>query len=154
MAKDTYYDVGHCKPPVSTRWQPGQSGNPKGRAPQITPDAKECLNRALSHRLDRPVDAKMLTAKEAIFFKLVSEAARGKVAALREVIKLMGAYDTPEQGDMKIVARLVLEDEGQEETRAQWLVKDNNELRRKVEELEAKLARQEGDHPGSSDQAA
>lgn len=25
------YDVGYAKPPVGTRFKPGQSGNPKGR---------------------------------------------------------------------------------------------------------------------------
>ena len=31
------YEVGHCKPPVGTRFKKGQSGNPGGRAKQTPP---------------------------------------------------------------------------------------------------------------------
>ena len=31
------YVVGHCKPPVGTRFKKGQSGNPGGRAKQTPP---------------------------------------------------------------------------------------------------------------------
>ena len=31
------YEVGHCKPPVGTRFKKGQSGNPGGRAKKTTP---------------------------------------------------------------------------------------------------------------------
>ena len=30
------YDIGWCKPPVATRFKPGQSGNPKGRPKKRT----------------------------------------------------------------------------------------------------------------------
>ena len=26
-----YYEVGKCRPPLASRWKPGQCGNPKGR---------------------------------------------------------------------------------------------------------------------------
>ena len=50
MGKDRngHYEVGYGKPPVATRWQPGQSGNPKGRekgARGLKTDLAAALNR-------------------------------------------------------------------------------------------------------------
>ncbi|MFM2257093.1 MAG: hypothetical protein RIQ28_940, partial [Pseudomonadota bacterium] len=31
------YEVGYCKPPVATRFKPGQSGNPAGAKRKVAP---------------------------------------------------------------------------------------------------------------------
>jgi hypothetical protein len=41
------YPVGYCKPPVRTRFQPGVSGNPKGR-PKGTPNLKLALRKVFT----------------------------------------------------------------------------------------------------------
>ena len=42
------YEVGYCKPPESTRFQKGQSGNPKGRKKKTIPKS---INEALTLEL-------------------------------------------------------------------------------------------------------
>ena len=44
------YTVGRGKPPVHTRFKPGQSGNPRGR-PRGAVDAKQALQAALGERV-------------------------------------------------------------------------------------------------------
>jgi Family of unknown function (DUF5681) len=40
------YKVGKGRPPLSTRWKPGQSGNPKGR-PKGAKNMMTCFREAL-----------------------------------------------------------------------------------------------------------
>ena len=44
-------NVGYCSPPVETRWQPGQSGNPKGR-----PEGSVSFKRRMCNLLLDPRD--------------------------------------------------------------------------------------------------
>ena len=53
MTKETEYDVGYRKPPTSRRFEPGRSGNPKGRPkrqPPSTEDLHAILNEEISVR--------------------------------------------------------------------------------------------------------
>lgn len=69
-------------PPVETRWKPGQSGNPSGR-----PKGSGRLSKALAHLLgerypDDPLDR---TYAEVISERIAQAAAKGDVAAMREI---------------------------------------------------------------------
>jgi hypothetical protein len=42
------YEVGYCKPPVATRFKPGQSGNPAGAKRKVTPtNLSQAIEQAL-----------------------------------------------------------------------------------------------------------
>src|SRR5437588_6864870 len=69
------YAVGYGKPPVETRFQKGQSGNPEGR-PRGRRSLVALLGDALSHRSGmRNPDGSYKTQAEAIFAGLVGVAA-------------------------------------------------------------------------------
>ena len=72
QAKD--YAVGYSKPPVETRFQKGQSGNPEGR-PRGTKKLVTLLGEVLSQRSGLPnPDGSWMTKAEAIFFSLATQA--------------------------------------------------------------------------------
>jgi hypothetical protein len=68
------YTVGYGKPPVETRFQKGQSGNPEGR-PRGTKKLVTLLAEVLSQRSGLPnPDGSWMTKAEAIFFSLANQA--------------------------------------------------------------------------------
>ena len=85
-------DVGYGRPPTKTRWQAGQSGNPKGR-PKIT---KAALLESMADILSQPVTARggdgkavELGGLEAGYLALCKEALKGDNAALFHAVKTM-----------------------------------------------------------------
>jgi hypothetical protein len=79
----TDYAVGYRKPPHETRFQKGQSGNPRGR-PRSTKSLPALLAEALSRRTGWPKeDGSWMTQAEAIFMTLVAEAAGPDLKAKR-----------------------------------------------------------------------
>src|SRR5206468_2646232 len=77
------YAVGNCKPPVESRFQKGQSGNPGGR-PRGTKPLAALLGEALSRRSGFPnSEGSWMTQAEAIFAGLVGQAAGNDLKAKR-----------------------------------------------------------------------
>ena len=75
------YTVGYGKPPVETRFQKGQSGNPEGR-PRGKKQLVALLAEALSGRTGYPKpNGSWMTYAEAIFASLVAEAAGSDLKA-------------------------------------------------------------------------
>ena len=78
--------IGYGKPPNATRFQPGKSGNPKGR-----PKARKSPAAMLRAELERPypvnVDGKkqMLSANQIICRKLVNKAMTADIRAIKEL---------------------------------------------------------------------
>lgn len=84
------YEVGYGKPPVQSRFKPGQSGNPKGRR-----KGAKCFNTIVREALLRPVavrtsaGTKKITSAEALVMKAIESGTKGD---LRAIEKLLGWY--------------------------------------------------------------
>lgn len=84
------YRVGKGRPPLATRWKPGQSGNLRGR-PKGTKNLTTILEQALSQKLQVRDKGKtrQISALEAIARRLVHDAVKGDLKA----IKLLLGYE-------------------------------------------------------------
>lgn len=83
------YAVGYGKPPVETRFQKGQSGNPEGR-PRGKKQLVTLMAEALSGRTGYPKpDGSWMTYAEAIFASLVAEAAGSDLKAKKLLFDVM-----------------------------------------------------------------
>ena len=83
------YEVGYGKPPEHTRFQKGQSGNPKGR-PKGALNVVTVLNRSLREKVVVVEHGKRraITKLEAAFKQLVNKAAQGDARALQQLLSL------------------------------------------------------------------
>ena len=83
-------DVGYCKPPKSSRFKPGESGNPRGR-PRGTLNWGMVLQRALGEKvvINENGRCKVMTKLEAAIMQLVNKAASGDGKAMRYLCQLV-----------------------------------------------------------------
>jgi hypothetical protein len=94
------YSVGYKKPPVHSRFRPGQSGNPKGR-----PKKAASLNTIVRANLTSKVAVrtasgeKRITRIEAVLHKAVEQAMKGNPKAIAELIKLYATAVPEAQSD-------------------------------------------------------
>ena len=83
------YVVGKGRPPLLTRWKPGQSGNPKGR-----PKGVKNIMTYFLHELSKKIDIKQrgeirkVTAREAIAMTITNLALKGDPKLLPLIIGL------------------------------------------------------------------
>ena len=82
--------VGYKNPPVQSRFQKGQSGNPQGR-PKKVPDFMEDAAEILGGTVTGQAKGKSITLSitQAMFRRLCRQALKGDNQALRWVIELM-----------------------------------------------------------------
>jgi hypothetical protein len=88
------YEVGFGKPPVKSRFKPGQSGNPKGRpsgAKNVATDLREELSERISLREgDRLVKvSKQRALLKALYAKAIKGDARAAALIVNLAIKLL-----------------------------------------------------------------
>jgi hypothetical protein len=104
---DRNYEVGRGKPPVSTRWKPGQSGNPNGRRKKQGAANVAAINDAFSERVTVTINgkAKTMTKKELVVEQMIAKILKGDLKALRRILKLRDYVET--SGDIgPIIVRL------------------------------------------------
>ena len=87
---DQSYEVGYGKPPKHSRFQPGQSGNPKGRPRGAKSILTELREEALG-RVDLRENGKLrsVTRQAAAVKRLFSDALGGKVTPMKLLLPLL-----------------------------------------------------------------
>ena len=90
--------VGYGRPPKSSRWRPGQTGNPKRKRAGKPPRADAIIDALLDARLKvvRNGDPTTLTGLQAIASQLLTKASAGNQGALRALLRLVETAPPPE----------------------------------------------------------
>ena len=118
-AKVMLHEIGYCKPPANTRFQPGVSGNPKGR-PKGSLGLATVFGRILRERVTITENGrrKSITKLEAAAKQITNKAAGGDLASLKALFTLVQNLDAShddvlEKGseDTKVVSFPVLSPE-------------------------------------------
>ena len=115
---ESAYAVGYGKPPRHSRFEPGQSGNPRGRPP-----GSKNLSSLLKKALDEPVIVvennrrRRIAKREAIVKQFVNQSAKGDLKATQLLLSILrdlesraepGRADADKitEADQQIIARI------------------------------------------------
>ena len=84
------YEVGYGKPPRHTRFEPGQSGNPRGR-PLGAKNMKTLLSKALNELVvvTEPGGRRKVSKREAIVTQLVNRSAKADYKAIQILLGML-----------------------------------------------------------------
>src|SRR3954467_1148505 len=87
--KTANYSVGFCRPPLHTRFKPGQSGNPSGRV-KGSKNLKSLFHQILNEQIPL-IDgsqSKKVTKAEAIMRRLIIGALKGDSRSLMTLMRI------------------------------------------------------------------
>jgi Family of unknown function (DUF5681) len=84
------YEVGYGKPPCHTRFEPGRSGNPRGRPPGAK-NMKTLLSKALNELVIVTEDGgrRKVSKREAIVTQLVNRSAKADYKAIQILLGML-----------------------------------------------------------------
>ena len=84
------YEVGYGKPPRHTRFEPGRSGNPRGRPPGAK-NMKTLLSKALNELVvvTEPGGRRKVSKREAIVTQLVNRSAKADYGAIQILLGML-----------------------------------------------------------------
>lgn len=111
MPEESEYEVGYGKPPMGSRWKPGQSGNPKGR-----PRKSTSLEDLVREELDRHVEiredgaTRKITKREALAKSLVNASLKDLRLAQRLMPMLLestGSEPEIDEQDLETLRRFM-----------------------------------------------
>ncbi len=88
------YKVGYKKPPQENQFQPGQSGNPRGR-PKGSKNFDTLFEEAMSSQLtvNRNGKRQKITTRQAVILKLAEQGLGGEKQSLFKLVDLLRAHD-------------------------------------------------------------
>ena len=91
------YEIGKYRPPVASRWKPGQCGNHKGR-PKKARGVATMAREALERQLPVIVSGRktQMTVRAVAYRKLADKAAAGDLKALGFLLDLANEHQPPE----------------------------------------------------------
>jgi hypothetical protein len=104
------YAVGYRKPPQATRFQPGQSGNPRGRRKgvrNLATDVKCTLK--LPVKVHEGKGSRKISTQAGLLMLLREKALKGDARALDRLIDLSGRYNN--ESDSEVTHSLSSDDE-------------------------------------------
>jgi hypothetical protein len=90
------YAVGYGRPPISSQFQPGQSGNPKGRpkgSRNASSMARDALERTVTVKVKRTW--RKMTVRKAAYLRVAERAAAGDAKALDYLLSLESEAHPP-----------------------------------------------------------
>ncbi len=94
MRDDDDYEVGYGKPPKHTRFQKGQSGNPKGR-----PKGRRNFATELEEVLEAPVPVTQngakahVSSRQAVLYRLRERALNGDIGPMKQLLELAERHE-------------------------------------------------------------
>jgi Family of unknown function (DUF5681) len=99
------YAVGYGRPPVATRFQPGKSGNSRGR-PKGVKSIGKVLEEALSRRVTTTENgrSRRRRVQDVIIFGVANDAARRDLPSLKLLFWLIDRYGGGEERNIDLAA--------------------------------------------------
>jgi Family of unknown function (DUF5681) len=98
----TNYDIGYCRPPKRSQFQPGQSGNPTGRRkaiPTIGARLRELVNSKVT--VTEQGRTRRISRLDVMLRQLGNEAMRGDKRAFKLLMEFLHRYDAAVEGTVR-----------------------------------------------------
>lgn len=108
---DKEYEIGYKKPPKSSQFKKGQSGNSKGR-PKDIKNTYALLDEILSQKITVTENDKniQISKRNAMLIQLVNKGIKGDIKAINTLLPHMLIADAKEEDKVKILAALNQDD--------------------------------------------
>lgn len=119
------YETGYMNPPKSGQFQPGQSGNPRGR-PSGSKNTHKLLDEIVNEKIQMTKNGKpvKISKKQAMLLQATNKAVQGDLKALQTLLPVMAEADNKNE-ELAKAATAIRQDDI--EILKQYLKENNNE---------------------------